>query len=83
MTLPEHRLLQRRLATSTGNANGRNTLEQEDASLRQAGPHQDSSLQDTSRQDNLHDDPALHEDSWVTNFVARLAGLVRHIGGGK
>ena len=29
----------------------------------------------------LHRDT--HEDSWVTNFVTRLAGLVRNIGSGK
>jgi hypothetical protein len=29
---------------------------------------------------NMHE-VDLHEDSWTSNFVARLAGLVRKIGG--
>jgi hypothetical protein len=30
---------------------------------------------------SLHRDT--HEDSWVTNFITRLAGLVHNIGGEK
>jgi hypothetical protein len=30
---------------------------------------------------SLHENP--HEDSWVANFITRLAGLVRNIGGPK
>ena len=37
--------------------------------------HDDANLQ----QDALHQD-VLHQDAWVTNFIGRLAGLVRHIG---
>jgi hypothetical protein len=37
--------------------------------------HDDANLQ----QDALHQD-VLHQDAWVTNFIGRLTGLVRHIG---
>jgi hypothetical protein len=37
--------------------------------------HDDANLQ----QDALRQD-VLHQDAWVTNFIGRLAGLVRHIG---
>jgi hypothetical protein len=48
-----------------------------------APPHQDAPAhQDALDQDALDQD-ALDQDAWVSNFIGRLAGLVRHIGGKK
>jgi hypothetical protein len=38
----------------------------------------------SSRQDVQQDAPEdVHQDVWLTNFIGRLAGLVRNIGGKK
>jgi hypothetical protein len=39
-----------------------------------------ASLPQDARQDEHQDE---HQDPWVTNFIGRLAGLVRDVGGKK
>jgi len=68
MTLPEHALLRRRrqiLDDETQDAHRFNASEPPDTS---------------GHQDTLHQD-TWHPDTWTRNFVDRLAGLVRKIGG--
>jgi hypothetical protein len=79
MTLPEDILLKRRLATAadmTGKAQPRDARQHE----HEDRAHQDASLYDDT---SPHEDTSSHEDTWVTNFIGRLAGLVRNVGGRK
>jgi hypothetical protein len=41
--------------------------------------------EDASFRQDVHQDAPedVHQDVWVTNFIGRLAGLVRNIGGKK
>jgi hypothetical protein len=95
MTQPKHALPQRRPQTpddGIGRAprvgvrgHDDTNLHQradEDTSSHQDALNQDAVDQDAPDQDALHQD-ALHQDAWVTNFIGRLSGLVRHIGGKK
>jgi hypothetical protein len=78
MTQPKHALPRRRPEIQDdgiGKAPRVGVREHDDARLDQQA-NEDTS----SRPDALHQD-ALHQDAWVTNFIGRLAGLVRHIGG--
>jgi hypothetical protein len=83
MMLPEHVLLKRRLAAAadeTGKAHRRDAREHQDRAHEDTSRHEDISLyEDTSP----HEDISSREDTWVTNFIGRLAGLVRNIGGRK
>jgi hypothetical protein len=74
MTLPEPILPARRLQERTRDEN----LRREPASRKNTSLHEATSL----KQDALHHDTS-YQDTWVTNFITRLAGLVRHIGGKK
>jgi hypothetical protein len=81
MTQPKHALPKRRpqiLDDVTGQTN------RADARAHKAvNPHQDASLHgDATQKDALAQD-ALHQDAWITNFIGRLAGLVRNTGGKK
>jgi hypothetical protein len=79
MTLPEKVFLKRPHQEPTREEN----LRREPASRKNTSLHEvTSSHQDTSHQAASHQD-ASHQDTWVTNFIARLAGLVRQIGGKK
>jgi hypothetical protein len=68
MTLPEQALLKRRRQILNDETVGARRL--------QARAHPDTS----AHQGPSHQD-ALHQDSWATSFVDRLAGLIRKIGG--
>jgi hypothetical protein len=95
MTQPKHALPRRRPPIADdgigqtpragvrehGDTNPHQRADQDKSSHRDA-QHQDAMDQDERNQDALHQD-ALHQDAWVTNFIGRLTGLVRHIGGKK
>jgi hypothetical protein len=89
MTQPKHALPQHRPQTpddGIGQAPRVGVRGHDDTNLHRSdedtSSHQDALNRDALDQDALHQD-ASHQDAWVTNFIGRLSGLVRHIGGKK
>jgi hypothetical protein len=83
MTLPEQALLRRRrqiLDNETGPSQRFNAGGHPDTSIREGTLHRDALRHDPWHQDTWYPD-ARHQDNWARNFVDRLAGLVRKIGG--
>jgi hypothetical protein len=73
MTLPEKALPQRRrqiLDDETGTAHRFNVSRRQDTSQPEDPLHGGTFQQDT-----------FHQDNWTSNFVDRLAGLIRKLGG--
>jgi hypothetical protein len=68
MTQPEQALLKRR----------RQILDDETGDAPRFDP---SKLEDTWAQKGWAQKDWVHEDAWVRNFIGRLNGLVRNIGG--